>query len=312
MQELPVTIIVLCFNASSTIIDTLQSIKQQNYNKISLLIGDDASKDNSVEIANQWIEENRDRFIECDIICHSKNVGTSKNFDDLMKRVNTEWVKVIAADDTLINECISKNVNYIVKNDIKAMLYSRVRPFKENKSIKEYLPENLSDIQYAKDLSKKEPLKQYKSLLRRDIVFSPTGFINANIYKKLGGIDIRIRNIEDWPLRLLFTKNGYRVDFMDEVTVNYRIGDSVSHSTGCFFNPNHIKQRMELKKLLVYPNISKCNLVYFWDEMITSFRYNVIIHLFKNKVNTMSKIANYLLMMLSPSAWKKMIEHFTT
>lgn len=152
--------------------------------------------------------------------------------------------------------------------------------------------------------------KQYRYLLKRDIVFSPSGFINADIYKDLGGIDTRIRNIEDWPLRLLFSKNGYKIAFMDEVTVNYRIGDSVSHSIGCFFNPNHLKQRAELKRLLIYPNIPKWDLLYYWDEAISSFRYKIIIHLFKNKVNNMSKIVNYALMILSPTAWKKIIIKF--
>ena len=58
MQEIPVTIIVLCYNAEATIIDTLESIRLQDYKRISLIIGDDASRDNSVEIARRWIKDN--------------------------------------------------------------------------------------------------------------------------------------------------------------------------------------------------------------------------------------------------------------
>lgn len=311
MRELTVTIIVLSYNAASTIIETLESIRAQDYNGLSLLIGDDASKDDTVDIVNRWIKSNRDRFVDCKVICRSGNIGTSKNFDDLMKMVNTRWVKIIAADDILVCNCIRKNVDYVMNNKVEAILYSRIRPFKVVESKKEYLPECQSDIKYIKKLSTQKVNKQYESLLKQDIVFSPAGFINAEIYKKLGGIDTRIRNIEDWPLRLLFTSNGYKIDFMDEVTVYYRIGESVSHSQGCFFNPNHIKQRQYLKRLLIYPNIPKWKIAYYWDEIINNFRYKIIIHVFNNKVNRISKVVNYMLMILSPRAWRKMIKQKT-
>ena len=308
MQKLTVTIIVLSYNAASTIIETLESIRAQDYRDISLLIGDDASKDNTVDLVKKWIINNRSRFIDCQVICRTENIGTSKNFDDLMKNVSTTWVKIIAADDILVGDCIRKNVEYVINNKIEAILYSRICPFKVDDSKKEYLPECKSDIKYIKKLSAQKVKKQYASLLKQDIVFSPAGFINAEIYKKLGGIDTRIRNIEDWPLRLLFTANGYKIDYMDEVTVYYRIGESASHSKGGFFNPNHIKQRRYLKQLLIYPNIPKWQIAYYWDEIINNFRYKIIIHVFNNKVNTISKVTNYMLMILSPRAWKKLIE----
>lgn len=63
---------------------------------------------------------------------------------------------------------------------------------------------------------------QYEMLLVSDrIDFSPFVFINRDTILSLGGFDERFRLLEDYPLYLNLTKNGYELYFMYMVTVNY-------------------------------------------------------------------------------------------
>ena len=52
-----VSIIALCYNHASYLEETLDSIIEQTYPNIQLIILDDCSSDNSVELINAWIKK---------------------------------------------------------------------------------------------------------------------------------------------------------------------------------------------------------------------------------------------------------------
>ena len=59
MSTLPlVTIVVISYNQSKYIKENLDSIKAQTYLNIELIVADDASPDNSVEIFESWLKHN--------------------------------------------------------------------------------------------------------------------------------------------------------------------------------------------------------------------------------------------------------------
>ena len=59
-----VSIIVITYNSSKYVLETLESAKAQTYQNIELIVTDDCSNDNTVEICRKWIEENKERFQE--------------------------------------------------------------------------------------------------------------------------------------------------------------------------------------------------------------------------------------------------------
>ena len=64
-----ITVAVLSYNSSKTIIETLDSIYNQSYQNIILIINDDGSQDQTKEIITSWVQKNRKRFI--DVLSHS-------------------------------------------------------------------------------------------------------------------------------------------------------------------------------------------------------------------------------------------------
>ena len=72
-----VSIITAVYNAEKTIGNTIDSILSQTYKNIRLIISDDASKDNTVEIIKEY-QKKDNRII---LYEQEKNLGYIKNFE---------------------------------------------------------------------------------------------------------------------------------------------------------------------------------------------------------------------------------------
>ena len=59
-----VTVSVSTYNSSKYVVETLESIKAQTWKNIILQISDDCSTDNTIELCRNWIEQNKERFVE--------------------------------------------------------------------------------------------------------------------------------------------------------------------------------------------------------------------------------------------------------
>ena len=302
-----ITVAVLSYNSSKTIIETLDSIYNQSYQNIILIINDDGSQDQTKEIITSWVQKNRKRFIDVKLFFHSTNSGINKSFDFIINQSNSKWVKFIAADDILLKDCIIDNLYFVKENNINTILYSKIIPFKVENCKKIIMKDDTFELRYAVRLSKLSAKKQYKQLLKNDILYSPTGFINSELYKEKIKVDTEIRNIEDWPLRLQLTLKGYKIYFMQKETVMYRIGNSVSHTSKYFYNVNHIKQIRILKRKLVYPNLSYLHIFYYLNELLENIRYKIIIDYFRNKKNILTIGVCYITMIFDTTKWKKFL-----
>ena len=68
MNDIIVSVVVITYNSADYVLETLESIKKQTYKNIELIITDDKSKDNTIEICNKWLDENSKEFIKSRII----------------------------------------------------------------------------------------------------------------------------------------------------------------------------------------------------------------------------------------------------
>ena len=63
-----VSVAVIAYNSAEYILETLESIKAQTYDKIELIVSDDCSLDGTVEICHKWIDANKSRFVDICIV----------------------------------------------------------------------------------------------------------------------------------------------------------------------------------------------------------------------------------------------------
>lgn len=101
MLKLPmISFIVTSYNYSKYIMKTLESIKCQTYDNFEIIVVDDCSSDNSVEIIENFISENQDLRIT--LIKQDTNQGQLASMLNGLKIANGQFVSFIDSDDIVL------------------------------------------------------------------------------------------------------------------------------------------------------------------------------------------------------------------
>ncbi len=302
--DILVSVIVYTYHSSKTIIETLDSIYQQTYKKIELIVSDDASSDNTVKLVKDWIDKNRGRFVRSELKINSVNMGITKHFMKGISYANGKWIKILAGDDMLLETCIEDDMLYVKKHKDTEYLMTNMLYYYD----KETCVEMRTGLRaYCKFVCAQKAEKQFRLLLHQDTYTAPSGFFSADLVEKYGEPFNPSKNNEDLPWLLHLTKSGCRLRYMDKPTVKYRQDvSSISRQEGAFFNSTHLKDSKKLEQELICPNISKGDILYHWNRTIKWFRYGLIIRM-GNKRNCLTMLTNHILLLLQPYTYKKIM-----
>ena len=128
-----ITIVVPIYNVEKYIDNCIQTIINQTYKKLQIILVDDGSTDNCPKICDKY--KAQDDRIE---VIHKKNGGLSDARNAGIEKAKGKFVCFIDSDDFISYEYIEKLYKLIIKNnaDISVSNFKRVQEFNE-----EYLKE---------------------------------------------------------------------------------------------------------------------------------------------------------------------------
>jgi alpha-1,3-rhamnosyltransferase len=250
-----VSIIVTTYNAAKFVIETLESAKAQTYQPIELIISDDCSTDNTIELCTKWVQENKHHFTHTAIITVPVNTGVSANCNRCIQAANANWIKFIAGDDILLPNCIVDNMQFVQANKDAAIIFSKVMLYNNNFEQQNFLatypdpyPMNIMDPQFT-------AANQFTQLLLSDrINFTPSYFFKKQTLVSVGGYDEGEKFAEDYPMWLKLTKANIKLSYFDIPTVGYRRHQAAANNmdSAAMFKPLYLKSGTFLQKN-VYP-----------------------------------------------------------
>lgn len=119
-----VSIGVPYYNSQNYIFHTLESIKNQTYGNIELLLINDCSPDNSQAVVDNWLSINRDRFANVVQLVNPANRGLAYSCKELERAANGIFFSKLDSDDVILPVKIAKQVNFLVAHPDIAMVYS--------------------------------------------------------------------------------------------------------------------------------------------------------------------------------------------
>lgn len=115
-----VSVIAICYNHEKFVIECLQSVVNQTYNNIELIIVDDLSGDKS----RDKILEFADRNPSMKFIFNDKNVGNCRSFNQALKISKGKYIIDLSTDDVLLPHRIEKQVNLLEILDEIGVVFS--------------------------------------------------------------------------------------------------------------------------------------------------------------------------------------------
>lgn len=221
-----VTIICLCYNQEEFVLESLQSVINQEYKKIELIIVDDCSTDNSKAVIEKWLVAHPN----IPFISNKTNLGITKAFNKGLQLAKGEYIIDLAADDLLVPNCVSLQVNAFEKSNYTnlGIVYGNAALITEKGLLDSYY--------FVVNKDKKVTQKRitgniYTSVLAGgDSICSVSSMSKKSVYDALDGYDenLAYEDLDFW----IRASRIYAFDFIDEILIQKRI---VSNSMGTDF-----------------------------------------------------------------------------
>ena len=114
MEKSPlVSIITPSYNSANFIGETIESIQAQTYKNWELIITDDCSKDNTIEVINSYIaNDSRIKLFKLE-----KNSGGGVARNNSIENANGRYIAFCDSDDRWYPEKLEKQIDFMLKKD---------------------------------------------------------------------------------------------------------------------------------------------------------------------------------------------------
>ncbi|WP_129709809.1 glycosyltransferase [Priestia megaterium] len=230
-----VSIITPSFNQSRFILETIQTVLQQDYLNVEHIVIDGGSTDGTLEILKTCSENDaRFRFIS------EPDRGQSHAINKGLKIAKGEIIGWLNSDDTYLPGAVSKVVEAFRNHPNLGVIYGNAYITNEmNKVIRPYPTEKVS----------------IESLFHSCSISQPAAFIKKNVFQALNGVDENLQFCMDYDLWIRVAKSSHPLGYIEEFLANSRWHES--SKTG-----SHLVD-------IGFPEIIKTNLKHFGSVSIT-------------------------------------------
>ena len=254
MQEyILVSCWVVCYNSAATVVETLESIKSQTYQNIELIVSDDCSKDDTINICRDWLDNNKERFIRTELLTVDKNTGVAGNCNRAIQACHGIWLKGCAADDALLPNCVEDYVNFVIIKSEARWVASEIRRYKETFEEKNCLSRHYVSTRDLYDLAVED---QIIRISKENTIPAMSLFCQLSLINEIGGYDTTY-SFEDYPFNITVLEKGYKCYFMDKETVAYRFHDSASQSANQLFHTGLLSECRRFQRERCFVHLSK-------------------------------------------------------
>jgi len=237
---------LITYNHEKYIEDCLKSILLQDYPYMELIILDDASTDNNVQIIENYLPELNNKFERVQFIKHKINsANIPKNYNEIESHIKGEFFFGVSGDDIIFADSITKLYNCFTRHQECCLIYANGFYIDDDFHLGDNI--DLSKVLIKnKDVSNEENIS-FKKLMYGNTICRPTVLIPSKIIKKYGSHDETLI-YEDYEYWIRLLSNDEKFYFLNEPVVLYRKAENSCtnfNSKDIINNMNKFKVNME-------------------------------------------------------------------
>lgn len=223
-----ISIIIPTYNSSLFIKRTINSVLGQTFKDWELLIVDDCSTDNTIEIVNDFIKtDSRIKLFKTPTNSGApalpKNIGIENS--------HGEYVAFLDHDDEWLLTKLEKQLavfeNLKNKNIGLVTCFANIKNNSTNNIIFQYHNSYRGNI--------------IKKIVKGCFVFSSSSvMVKSKILKNIGGFDEKLKSSDDWDMWIRISEKEYDFDFVPEYLLSYFV-----HANNVYYGNNDPKSKSE-------------------------------------------------------------------
>lgn len=198
-----VSVIMPCYNCENYIEQSMLSVLRQTYQNLELLICDDASTDNSLEIIEDYLS--KDSRIKVFSNAYLKGAPGARN--TCLDHVTGDFVSFLDADDLWMEDKLERHLNFMLNNDV-TFSYSHLNIMDE-------------DGDFICMIISPDEVDARKMCFA-NFIPCPTVIYNVNVVGHIHQPDVKKRNDFALWLKILNGGNVNKAICFKEVTSSYR------------------------------------------------------------------------------------------
>lgn len=201
-----ISIIMAAYNAEKTIGQAIDSVLNQTYPNIELVVINDCSKDGTVKLVESFaVRDSRVRLIS-----NEKNCGVSYTRRHGLEEARGEWIAILDSDDAWTPDKLEKQIILQKKTNAELLFTGSAFMDEGGQPINGYLA-------VTTEIS-------YRRLLKQNILSNSSALVRKDLYEKYYAAGDGMH--EDFAIWLSILKEGGKAYGVNEPLLIYRIAKS--------------------------------------------------------------------------------------
>lgn len=257
-----VSVIIPTYNRAGFISDAVQSVLDQTYKNIEIIVVDDGSTDGTKDVLAPFMDNIRYYYTENSGAAHARNIG--------LKAAVGKYIAFLDSDDAYLPYKLELQVSFMESHPEAGMVFTEVSSTDGKSILEEYHLRTFHSLYNRKGWSYDDlyPVKGeltfkpldmpvpyyigdiFKYTLLGTFVFSNTALFPAEVLKKTGYQNEAYRVAEDYELMVRICKH-YKVGFLNIPTYIYLYHDDQISMVNQAITKKKLAKEIEIEEVII-------------------------------------------------------------
>ena len=255
------SVIILCYRHFEYLHSAIESVLQQNYDNIELIVSDDHSDGFPFDDIGSFIQERKKENVTNVVIRQEKeNSGTVRHINHAVKDASGDYIVLLAGDDALYDKDVLSNYVTHFQSAPKDCLVEMAQTAMYDEQLTTVLDYYLKDaVRRAIEETASDGSKLRRMLIKYGACLPSTSTcFKRRFFDEVGYFDERYVLVEDYPMHYKLAETNRIIHYADFLAIKHRSG-GISHGQSNTLSKSRILYLTDTENMIkeiVMPNLN--------------------------------------------------------